>query len=260
MPSLRETQDRFTRALFAAGDADAAGVAELVPDGALSRAQRLDIYRNNVLMNYRNALRDTYPALVRLVGDDFFNAAARHYARTHPSTSADLHDYGGSFADFLQGFEPARALPYLPDVARLEWRMHRVFHAADATPLAPADFAGLDESRLPGLRLTLHPAAALLQSPYPVRRIWQICQPGGASQDTQIDLDEGGHCLLVIRREYLVHLDLLDPAEHALLAGLHDGQTLGQGVQAALDRRHDFDLGGFLARHVSGGTFAGLRD
>lgn len=255
MPSLRDIQDRFTQAIF---DTEAARIDDVVLGGALAPADRLDIYRNNVLVNYRNALRDTYPALVRLVGDEFFNAATRRYARTHPSQSGDLHDYGETFADFLERFEPARALPYLPDMARLEWAMHRVFHAADALAVSPADFSGLAEARMPALRLLLHPATRLLSSIYPVLRIWQVCQPGQERSETSVDVDEGGQCLLVIRRDYAVHLELLSSGEYALLVSLQAGNTLGAAVEAALRAQSDFDLGAGLARHVTGGTFVSL--
>lgn len=256
MPSLRDTQDRFTRAIFSG---DPASMEDLVLAGALTPAVRVDIYRNNVLVNYQNALRDTYPALVRLVGDEFFNAAARRYARTHASTSGDLHDYGETFGDFLAGFEPAQSLPYLPDMARLEWAMHRVFHAADAAHLAPADFAGLDESRMPDLRLVLHPATRVLASAFPLLNIWQLCQPDSAAPEANVDLDAGGQCLLVIRREYAVHLEILTASEHALLSCLRDGGTLGEGVEQALRLHANFDLGACLTRHVTGGSFAANR-
>lgn len=252
MPSLRDTQERFTQALFSGDDA---GIEAMVLGGTLPTAQRLDIYRNNVLVNYRNALRDTYPAIVRLVGDEFFNAAAWRYARTHHSGSGDLHDYGDTFAEFLGNFEPASTLPYLPDMARLEWAMHRVFHAADAPALTAADFAGMDENRLPSLCLALHPATWLLTSRYPLTRIWRISQPGAEADDVQVDLDEGAQCLLLIRRDHEVHIEQISPAEHAMLEAMNEGGTLGAAVDAAL--RHDpaFDLGAALLRHVAGGSF-----
>lgn len=256
MPSLRDTQDHFTRALFTG---DAADMESLVEGGALTASARLDIYRNNVLVNYQNALRDTYPALVRLVGDEFFNGAARRFARAHSSFSGDLHDYGEAFSTFLRDFAPARALPYLPDVARLEWAMHRVFHAADAAALAPGDFDGLDAGRLPQLRFALHPAARLLTSEFPVMRIWQISQPDAAVPDAEVDLGEGGQRVLVIRRHFSVHLESLTPAEHAALASLDDGQILGDAVDAALALDPAFDLSTFLSRHVMGGSFATLQ-
>src|SRR2546423_667622 len=76
-----------------------------------------DVYRRNVLANLRGALAATYPVVARLVGSAFFDEAARRYALACPSASGDLNDYGASFADFLERYEQARSLAYLPDVA-----------------------------------------------------------------------------------------------------------------------------------------------
>ena len=99
-------------------------------------ARYLQVYRNNVFESLVGALKAVYPVVERLVGTGFFAYAADGYIRRHPPTSGNLHDFGGDFAGFLAGFEPARELTLLPDIARLEWAWHRAFHAADQAPLA----------------------------------------------------------------------------------------------------------------------------
>ena len=113
MPSLREQQLRLADAMLAApGVAVASGLRE-------PAAERLAVYRNTVRTNYRNALGATYAVVQRLVGAPFFNAAVDAFVSEYPSTSGDLNDYGAQVADFIEGYAPARDLPYLPDVARL---------------------------------------------------------------------------------------------------------------------------------------------
>ena len=80
--------------------------------------------------------RATYRVVRELVGAPFFDAAVDAFVRAHPSTGGDLNVYGGEFADFLAAYPHARDLPYLPDVARLEWALDEAHRAADAGGLA----------------------------------------------------------------------------------------------------------------------------
>lgn len=246
MLKLRDLQAQFAHTLFIAAET---GLLSNVVGAGIEVSERLDIYRNNVLSNYRNALRDTYPVIVRLVGDEFFNAAARTYAKGKVSTSGDLHDFGQTFGDFLRDYAPARELPYLPDVARLEWSCHRVFHALDPAPLDVSVFAHLDEKAFSKLKCELRPSAQLLASDYPVLRIWQISQPDYSGDDS-VALDEGADRLLITRRDYVVEVRRLAAVEYSMLKNLSDGCTLGQAVDIAQSMDGLFDLQQFLSDHI----------
>ena len=77
-------------------------------------------------------------------------------------SSGDLNELGAHLADFLPAFPPAQSLPYLPDVARLEWLAHQAHYAADHAPLDVTALAGSREDDYARLALTLHPAVAVL--------------------------------------------------------------------------------------------------
>ena len=102
--------------------------------------RRLGFYRGNVQASAHKALRNAYPVCERLVGEHFFEGMAYAYAAVTPSTSGDLNEYGATLPTFMRTFAPAAALAYLPDVATLEWRVHRAHYAADRPPL---DLRGL---------------------------------------------------------------------------------------------------------------------
>lgn len=97
-------------------------------------APRFAVYRNNVIVALIDALADTYPAVQQLVGEEFFRAMAREFALDHPPTSPVMAHYGEGFAEFVADFPPAAALPYLADMARLEYLYVQVYHAADDAP------------------------------------------------------------------------------------------------------------------------------
>jgi hypothetical protein len=198
-------------------------MAGLYGDGPLPA--RVAVYRRNALANLRGALASSYPVVLRLVGTPFFNEAADRYARARPSTSGDLHRHGEAFATFLESYEPARGLAYLPDVARLEWAMVQSFHAADARAFDFDALAALRESDRPGIRLTLQPAARLVAAPFPVLSIWEANQP---ERDGTPDRSEGGGRVLVHRERFDVHARELSEAEWRFLSRIAASATLGE--------------------------------
>ena len=116
-----------------------------------------------------DALGAAYPAVLGLVGSEFFERMALVYASDRPATERTLNLYGGEFADFIVGFAPARELPYLADVARLERAVLEARHAADASALDPTALTALGAG-LSAARLKPHPATRLVRSEYPIRR------------------------------------------------------------------------------------------
>jgi len=186
---------------------------------------RRSVYRRNVLANLREALGAAYPVVRRLVGDAFFDEAADRYARAHPSASGDLHRYGEAFAAFLARYEPASELEYLPDVARLEWAVAQAFHAADARSLDFAALGAIPEGDRGAIRLTLQPAAGLLESPHPIASIWSANQPG---RDGTPDRTDGAERVLVHREGFVVRVRELGDSEWALLGALARGASLAE--------------------------------
>jgi len=204
MRSLLELQREFGDELLGAGGA--AGMA---------------VYRGNAFGNWHGALAGAYPVARRIVGEAFFEAMARDYARACPSRGGDLNEYGAALAQFLEGYSGTRDLPYLPDVARLEWLAHRAYFAAD-----PARF---DLSRPTQVRLA--PACGLLASDWPVASIWVAHQAGGRPE--LVNLAAGPERALVHRPEWRVEVTALRPGDFRFLERLQAGAALGPALEAA---------------------------
>ncbi len=253
MPSLREAQESFARGLF--GATDTFVLAHLAGARGMDAAAGLAVYRNNTFSNYRGALREAYPVIQRLVGEDFFGQAADDFIRAVPSVFGDVNVYGAEFGDFLAGYPGAIELAYLPDVARLEWAVHRAFQAIDSAPLDIARLAAVPVGQLDSLRFKLHPSAALVASPWPILAIWRANQPDFPGNQT-IDLAAGGACLLVSRRGHDVDIEVLAAVEHSALAALAENHSLARVTAAAFAVDAAFDLGVFLHCRVATGTLA----
>jgi len=117
MAELKLLQEFFSAAMSARDDR----ALPLIAGGEAEARKRLAIYRANIAANATGALAAIYPIVRTLVGAEFFAGLTQAYCAAHPSASGDLNELGAHLADFLPMFAPAQSLPYLPDVARLEW-------------------------------------------------------------------------------------------------------------------------------------------
>ena len=253
---LRDLQQAIADSLIA----DNHAAAQLIRGGKLSAERRLDVYRHNVLANLRGALRDIFPVVNRIVGDAFFLHAADQFICTTPSRSGDLNRFGGEWPAFLGAYPHAADLPYLADVARLEWAWHECFHAADAAPLDLARLATVDPGDHGMLLFRLHPAVRLLESAFPILRIWQVNQPDFTG-DPHIDWEQAGDALLV-RRDgnggagagVEVVIQSLNAGAWRFLHELLARHALEPAASAALEADAEFDLQGFLLESVQSGV------
>jgi hypothetical protein len=227
----------------------------LVAHNAQSTARRFAVYRNNVVAGLVKAIEARFPAVEKIVGEDFFAAMARAFVVAQLPRSPLLATYGDEFADFISTFEPARGLPYLADVARIEAARTRAYHAGDATPLAAGEFAALGADVLIGLRIDVHPSLEIVRSEHPIVTIWAM--NSGAQKLAPIETWNAEDALIV--RPYLdVEVRLLPPGGATFLRALAAGRSLGEAADTALADHPDFDLTGNLAGLIGWGLVHGV--
>lgn len=243
MLPLRELQRRFARGLHEPQAAE----LPLRANG-LSGARRLQVYRHNTLSALQDALQCVYPVTRRLVGDEFFVAAAGAYIAANPSHSGNIQDYGGAFPVFLNGYPPAVSLPYLGDVAALEWRRQQTAVAPPHVPMDLAALAAVPVELQPELHFHHQPAARALCSRFPILSIWEFCrqeEPEGILQ-----LEGPGECVLFARPALDVYMRRLTPGEYRFLKGLCRGDTFEVACREALEAEPGFDVEHQFARLV----------
>jgi hypothetical protein len=230
MPALRELQRSL--GAFLLGEERDAVCAHVVEDG-FGAAERCRIYRNGCRSTLTGALRLTYPAVDRLVGRDFFDAAAGTFALAHPPASGYLNEYGAGFADFLAAFEPADALSYLPDVARFEWALGVAANAPDAPALDARALAAVDAEHHASLVFEPHPSVNLLRLAFPTDRIADAVLAGDDDAMSHIDLSDGPVAIAVHRGPAGVEAQRLDPRAYAFVLKLCAGEPLGALLKTA---------------------------
>jgi hypothetical protein len=254
MADLLEIQRDFAAALRNL-DASSGARRWLAGNAALVE-QRLAIYRANTAASAVKALSFAYPVVGQVVGEEFFEGLARAYHRATPSTSGDLFDYGGDFGAFLAAFPHARSLPYLPDLARLEWLVHRAYGARAARPWDPAALTSVAPEQQGMIRFDWAPGTAVIDSAFPLAHVWNIHQPGYAG-DFSVDWSVCEQ-VLVAREGLRVTVHALGPGDAAFIAGALAGATLDTAATAALEADAGFDLGAILSRAVASNLICGL--
>lgn len=252
MSDLNKELDLFARAIVT-GDAVSAKIKNAYPNYAADVA--IEVYRNNYRGNLHDALTGAYPVIVQLVGDEFFRYLAKNHIAHHQSRSENLHHYGAALASFLRGFTAARELPYLPDMAALEWACHTAYFTKDTTPLALENLAQIPPGQYPDL--IFHTACQMVPSHYPIAAIWQAHQPD-MDGDFHIDLDKGGCVALVSRREFVVQVHELSASVADWLQRIQTGETLGTATTATLEHFPDFDLQTTLLRLIDYAALTGF--
>lgn len=245
---LAQFQDDFARALLAP---EAGSSAALV---ALTCQPGFAVYRNTVMKGWIEALQANYPAVTQLVGDEWMRAAAAIYARAHPPQDARMLYYGENFAEFLAGFEPAAALPYLPDVARLDRYWTECHAAPDQPALDPDALASLAPDALAGA--VLHPHASARWAYFTTGPAYSIWAANRNAQGDHSELAWRAEGALLVRSAGNVEWCMLDAPGCAFMDACNKGEPLAHAAAAALAVQDDADLAQLLARLLSIGGFS----
>jgi hypothetical protein len=237
MSSVSELQAGFRAALLA--DDERRVMAHIIPD-RLGVPARLAVYRHHVFTTLTTTLESTFPVVCRLVDRRFFRWLADRFIRAHPPGGPCLFEYGAAFPEFVRAFPACAELPWLADVAALEWALTTALYAPDAQPLDPEPLAAIAPSELGQLVLRLHPSITLLTSRWPVDAIWRANQPDAG--ETAVNLDAGPVRLEVRRDGEDVVFRALPPGGFALRQALAGGDTLEAAIDSALGAEPSLDV------------------
>ena len=157
--------------------------------------------------------------------------------------------YGAQMPSFLQGFEPAKGLPYLPDVARIDLALRQAYHAADSTAIT-AEALQIAPYALMGARMDFAPATQIIHSPYPIFGIWNLARGGPKPPAEAQDV-------LISRPGFDPEIDLLPKGGAAFLEALLAEETFESALDtAALDPATE--LGPLLGLALQRGIFTRL--
>ncbi len=191
---------------------------------------RMNVYRNNVMFSLTQAMTKQFPVVATVVGEKFFLALARDYLQAHPPEEPELTFIGQTFPEFITSHPHCEQLPYLADLARLEWHCQRALHSVDDPVLAPEELANIDPELLGDQILTLHDSAILLQSDFPVSLIWQ---EHSGDNPSPIDLVNAPSThALIYRKGFVVNVVTLAQPAFDFLQVTKKGASISQSWES----------------------------
>jgi len=213
MHSLRDSQAQFYAAIFDSSQA---------VDGVDN--SRLAIYRHTIFSTLNTALISSYPVIVKLVGEGFFRFLAQQYIEQYPSLSGDLNQYGEHFFQLVQRCPEAAELPYLADIAKLEWAVQLADNAADNHLFPVEKLALIEPEHYTHLQFFLSPSVYLLGSEYPIDEIWLANQE---TSDSTVELTTGECYSLIYRPEHKPIVCSLTLEQWQFLSAIQQGMHFG---------------------------------
>ena len=218
--------------------------------------KRYNVYRNNVTVSLIDALAAIFPATQRITGVEFFRAMARFHIRETPPTSPLLFEYGRDFPSFIEHYEYARAMPWLPDVARLERAWLDAYHAADADTLTPEILASVPSERLADTIFIVHPSTRIVRSNFAAVAIFAANRAEGPVGPVNVSEPEDA---VITRPDLDVVVRRLPDGGAVFLTHLASGETLGEAATVAFETTPLFDLSANIAGVIEAGAFTTIR-
>jgi len=218
--------------------------------------KRYNVYRNNVTVSLIDTLAAIFPATQRITGVEFFRAMARFHIRETPPTSPLLFEYGRDFPSFIEHYEYALAMPWLPDVARLERAWLDAYHAADADTLTPEVLATVPSERLADTIFIAHPSTRMFRSNFAAVAIFVANRAEGPVGPVNVSEPEDA---LITRPDLDVVVRRLPDGGAVFLTHLASGETLGEAATVAFEATPLFDLSANIAGVIEAGAFTAIR-
>lgn len=218
----------------------------------------LQVYQANRSVLAERTLASTYPVVAQLIGVESFEPLAGHFWQQHPPQRGDMGQWGAQLSEFLEALPQLADEPFLPDVARLEWALHRAASVPDTVLDAPS-FALLAASDARPVGLAFSAGVMLLASAYPVVSIINahlLGQPTLEEAAALLGLGHGEHAL-VWRQGFKPKLRALSAAEYQLITALEKRETLEAALDQASSLDATFDFNTWLGQAVQTGLITG---
>lgn len=219
----------------------------------------LHIYRHAYRTRLTDALRDNYPVLHQVLGDEEFDRLAAAFITARPSRQPSIRWFGAELAGFL-GADPARLPhPALIDLVRMEWALGTAFDGPDAPVLQAGDLTQVAAADWPALRFQPHPTLALIHLDWAVEPLWSAvsADPEGETRPPEAL----PHQLLIWRRDHQTHWRSVSEEEAELLAACCAGKPFAELCDIGLTRHGDqaaASVAGFLRVWVESGMLSAL--
>lgn len=262
MLSLPELQSRFFASITRQPGAGPTSVDPTLVNyvegrGQLGAEERFDIYAQMYYARLVEVIEGDFPRVASILGCERIHDVVSAYLARHPSTSPSLRHLGQFFPSFLQDCAETADLPFLSDVATLEWARLNVFDAADAEPLRIEHLQTITQDAWPTLKLRVIPAFQIMQSAWPVHEIWKRVEENSSAPE---DIVPAETMLRVWRREFMVYHTKIDNVEQTALTSILAGEPFASVCAALATQMSEEEaaatMGSLILRWLEDGILA----
>lgn len=197
--TLRAVQDDMLSRILATDEPERTPGLFLDPPQGTIEA-RWHLYAHGYVARIAEAIENDYPALNRVLGARALRSLTARYVARFPPRSHDLGRVGDRLPGFLEDDALTQELPFLPDLARLEWAVAEAFVAADRQDLRWEDLAREGSEAVAEWPLRIRLGATRVRSAWPIHDLW-LCRD---RPDGEVDVAlEGRPCSVLVSRRGL---------------------------------------------------------
>jgi hypothetical protein len=197
----------------------------------------LQAYQANAGASAERSLAATFPTVQALVDEASFAALARAFWHAMPPRRGDLAWFGDELPAFIAASEQLADVPFLADVARLEWQLALAERASDAE-LEVNSLPQLAERPPSQLWLRLAPHVSLVDSVHPIVSLWAVHRGPGEAELQRAAVrgilsSAGAETALVWRAGWRGEARAVEPAVGRWVAALLRGLPLDRALEQA---------------------------
>ena len=239
-----------------AGDPEVEPRAATIAAGnaRLSPAEQIDIYREQFWLRHRDSLREDYPALEHIMGDDAFETFARAFLVAVPPRTPSLRDLGNDIVPFAEGYAfPQGTREAAMDAVRYERAFVDAFDGPDPPPLDPAVIAAVQPEAWNDAVLVLNPCVARLHLHHRIPELhYSLAAKEPPPPVVRID---DGHRVVLFRERNVVRFEVLGAVAFDLLELLAQGVPLVPACARLTEGKTEAEIASLQG--AIGGWFAG---
>jgi hypothetical protein len=226
-------QQMLLRALW--GDARPGVVTGWLRDAAPRATRGLQAYRANAGALAERALAAAFPTVAQLIGAESFAGLARAFWHADAPVHGDVAQWGDGLPAFIAAAAQLTEEPYLADVARLDWAVHKCEAAADHNGPATG-LERLADTEPAQLHLRIAPGTCVLVSPHPVVTLWQAHR--SSAEDRFVPVRAAfasgmGEHALVWRSGFKAQVSALADADARFTQAVLAGRSVDEALQTA---------------------------
>ena len=236
--TLSKLQNDFFTSIFKTGNTSDTlkNALKQYPEKELKA--RLAIYKNNTFQSLIDALAETFPNTEKNVGKDFFSLLGKEFIQSFPPKNPSLIYFGRELPQFIHKHKSTEELPYLANLAELEFQRHCAYYAKDEPILTLNDYAEIQPNDLASKKVIPQASAALLQSEFAVYDIWNLNQNPENTKEINFKATQ---FILTIREETNIYSYSLEEPTWLFLNYLSIQDSIGVSIEKVTDTFPQFN-------------------